>query len=119
MKDKRPRIDTSNHFQASQCIRKDDPGVFTRDVPAGKHKRSYFRGLQGETFELPVADALVARQDDPAIASGFGKPVFIGSASRESVGEPFDVGAGFAQGIDDGKAVERLVDEERYRLKRP
>ena len=92
---------TSNHFQASQCIRKDDPGVFARNVPACKHERPHLRGLQSETFELPVADALVARQDDPAIAPGFGKPVFVGRASRESVGEPFDVGTGFAQSVND------------------
>src|SRR5207249_3417261 len=55
--------------------------LLTGDIPAGEHERPNLCGLQGEAFELAVADALVARQHDPAVPAGFGKPDLVRSLS--------------------------------------
>ena len=47
------------------------------DTPASKHECTHFRRLQGEAFELAVADTFVASQDDPPVPSGFGEPDFV------------------------------------------
>lgn len=117
--DKRPWFLPSKPFHLAQCTREDSSRVLAGDIPSGEHEGLHFRGLQGEALKLPVADALVAGEHDPAVAPGFGKPGLVRRASGEPVGEPLDFSACFAQGVDDGNAVERLVDEERYRLKRP
>jgi len=75
--------------------------------------------LQGEAFELAVADTFVARQDDPAVAAGFGEPDFVGSTPRKTFCETLDGRPCVAQSSYNRKAIERLIDKERDRFKRP
>src|SRR6266699_634408 len=93
-------------------------GLLTSDIPTGEHECPHLRGLQGEAFELAVADALVARQHDPAVPARFGKPDFVRSALGETVGEALNGRPRVAQSAYNRKAVERPIDKERDWFKR-
>jgi hypothetical protein len=88
------------------------------DVPAGEHECAHFRRLQGEAFELAVADTFVACQDNPAVPAGLGEPDFVRGPLGKTIGEALDSRPRVSQGVYDRKAVERLIDEERDRFKR-
>src|SRR5882724_4980006 len=93
--------------------------LLTSNISTGEHECPYPGSLQGQAFELAVTDTLVARQHDPAVPACFSEPDFVRSAFGETVGEALDGRSRVAQGAYNGKAVERLVDKERNRFKRP
>ena len=80
--------------------------------------RAIFVTRSREPARMAVADALVARQHDPAVPAGFGKPDFVRSALGETVGEALNGRPRIAQGAYNRKTVERLIDKERDRFKR-
>jgi hypothetical protein len=85
--DERTRISARDGRHAFQRVDEDSAGVLASDVPAREHECSDFRRLQGEPFELAIADALVARETiqrfSPALASQTSSLVPLSKCSLE------------------------------------
>jgi len=92
-----PSVCPRELFEASECTHQDSRSIFARDVPASEYESPHLRRLQREAFELSIADALIAGQDDPVSASGFGQPLLVRSTSRKVIGQAFDRCARFAK----------------------
>src|SRR5712691_9293451 len=95
--DKRPGVCAGDPRHAVESTGEDGARVLARDVSAREHKCSDLCGLQSELFESAIADALVARENNPAVLPRFGKPDFVFCALVEMIGRALDLGARFAQ----------------------
>jgi hypothetical protein len=116
--DERAGIGAADPVDPVEGTSQNGAGVLRRNVSAREHKRAYFGCLQRKAFELAVAYALVASQNDPAVPSGFREPNVIGDASGEAFGVSFHGCARVAQRGYDGEAVQRLVEKEGERFRR-
>src|SRR6266699_3899744 len=116
--DKRPGVCAGDPRHAVESAREDGAGVLAGDVSAREHKCSDSCGLQSELFESAIADALVARQNNPAVLPRFGKPDFVFCTLGEVIGRALDLGARLAQRGHHGQIIERLVEKESERLRR-
>lgn len=86
--------------------------IFAGDIAAGENKSACLRLCQRKPFQLPVADALVAREHNPTSTACVGEPRFVGSAFEEVIGQTLYVRAGCTQRFHHRQAVERLVNEQ-------
>jgi hypothetical protein len=73
----RTRVGSCDIFHPRQRFDENVAGVFAGDISAGEDKCLDFCGLQGESFELAVANALIAREHNPAVLPCLGKPDFV------------------------------------------
>jgi hypothetical protein len=91
---------------------KNSRSVCKRDVAAGEDERADLRRLEREALKAAVADALVARQHDPASRARKRKPGTIVGALRKVLGQALNGSARCRKRLSDRVAVERLVQED-------
>jgi hypothetical protein len=115
----RPGIGSRNGTHAWQGMHQDGSGVLYRDVAAGEYKRADFGGLKRKPLELAITNPLVSGEDYPAALSGPGKPILVGCASWEVIGQALDQGTSVTQRGNDRRTVERLIEKKGERLRRP
>jgi len=84
--DEGARVPSRDAFDAWQGASEDLPGVLHSHIAACENEGADAGGLQGEEFEAAVTDALVARENDPAIGTGPFKPDSVLGALGEVVG---------------------------------
>lgn len=96
-----PCIKSGQFLDTPERFDEDRGRLLTCDIPAGEHESPHLRRLQCETFQLSIADALIAGQDDPASVSGFGEPLLVRGAPGKVIGQAFDRCARFAKRFDE------------------
>ena len=103
------------------CEREDQNSscLLDRDIAAGKYKGTHASHLQGDSLELPIANAFVSSKDNPAFLPRALKPDFVGSALGEMIGKSFDQRASVAQCCRHGIAVQRFVEKKPDSLRLP
>jgi len=94
--DERTRTSARDDRHAFQRANEDGAGILASDVPARENECPDLRRLQGEPLELAIADALVARENDPAVLPRLGEPDVVLGALVEMLGRALDLRAGFA-----------------------
>ncbi len=95
----------TNPFDFWQCTGEDIGGFLHRDVTAGEHEGLNTSGVQCGSFQLPVADASVSSQDNPALLAGMLQPVLIWCAANKFFGESFDIGASVPQRFNNHEVI--------------
>lgn len=70
-------------------------------------------------FESSIADSFVSGQYDPVVLARLGKPDLVGDASLEALSVPNYDGACIAQRGGNRVAIERLVEKDSERFRRP
>jgi len=93
--------------------------VLDGDVATREHKCAYFGGGKRQAFQLPVANSLIACQDNPVVTPGMRKPGFVCGAPGEVFCQALDGNASVVQRLDYGEAVERLVYKEDEGFRQP
>jgi len=77
-----------------EAQRPERPRYRERNVAAREHEGANARKLQRQALQPPITDALVARQDDPAVATRKREPDAIVSSFREMTGKALDLRTG-------------------------
>lgn len=106
------RIGRQDLLDLLQCARENRTRILSRNIPAGENERADAGGVQSEAFELAVADALVAGEDNPTVPAGLGQPCFVGSALGKVIRQPLNYRPRITQRGDDSQAVKRLVNKK-------
>lgn len=111
MVDERARIGVADPPDAIERTGENRAGILRRDVSAREHEGAHFCRLQGEAFELAVANTLVASQNNPAVRTCLREPNVVSDASGKVFGVSLDDCARIAQRGYDRDAVQRLVEK--------